>query len=145
MSAPLVNTIEHRKARNLASIAYADRLPEAASVRLFSAQGGTLRAIRYLAKPCGTVGATHGRITLIGGSLDDIVASNGGVSWGEWCDGAGVAISGGRVTDLGGNFTDDGGYLVADPEGVGSWVIGGTSGTQIYYGGLVLLVASLIG
>lgn len=145
MSAGLVNTLEHRAARNLASIALADRRIGLASIRLYAQQGGELRAIRHLAKPCATIRTADSRIILVGGSEADVVANTGGVTWGEWCDAEGVAISAGRVTDQAGSHTDLAGDVVADPEGLGSFVLAGTTGTKVYAGGLVNLYAAAVG
>jgi hypothetical protein len=142
----LINTQAHRAARNAASIALADTGAGNASVRLYSAPGGTLMAVRSLAIPCGTVRPADGRIELV--ALTDspeVALSTGPVTWGEWCDGSGVAISAGRVTDEAGNITDGTGTVVPDPDGVAAFVLGGTTGTQVYAGGLVLLNAALIG
>lgn len=142
----LINTQAHRAARNAASIALADEGVGNASVRLYTTDGGTLLAIRTLAKPCGIVRSSDGRIELAAHSdSTDVAASTGPVTWAEWCDGSGTAISAGRVTDEAGNITDGDGLVVPDPDGLGPFVLGGTSGTQVYAGGLVLLNAALIG
>ena len=59
----LTNTPAHRAARNAASIALADTGAGVASIRLYDAEGGTLLAVRLLAKPCGAVNV-GGRIEL---------------------------------------------------------------------------------
>lgn len=142
----LANTQAHRAARNAASIALADLGAGNASVRLYSAPGGTLMAVRSLAKPCGAVRPSDGRIELA--ALPDsgeVALNTGPVTWGEWCDTFGTAISAGRVTDVDGNITVDG-LVVSDADGVGPFVIGGGEpGTMVYAGGLVLLSAGLIG
>lgn len=141
----LSRTKAHRAARNAASIALADTGPGASSIQLFTTQGGTRLAVRHLAKPCGTVRPADGRIALTMGDTPDIVEAQGGATYAAWCDADGVEISGGRVTDPDGNYTDAAGDLVADPLGVGPFVLGGTAGTVVYLGGLVLLYTGLIG
>ena len=53
------------------------------------------------------------------------------------------------MTDPSGNITDGTGAVVADPDGVGPFVLGNNGGasvgTMVYAGGLVLLYAGLIG
>ena len=67
----LTNTTAHRAARNAASIAMADTGAGVASIKLYVASGGTLLAVRNLAKPCGTVNGA-GRIAL-GAALGGLV------------------------------------------------------------------------
>jgi|GEM_PF-723576 len=146
----LVNTTAHaaarQAARNTASVSLADTGPGNASVRLYTALGGTLLAVRTLSKPCGTIGAApEHRITLAWADTAEVALATGAATWGEWCDGSGVAVSGGRVTDPDGNITDGTGAVVPDPEGLGPFVLGGSAGTMVYLGGLVLLYAGLIG
>ena len=77
--ASLTNTQAHRAARNAASIALADTGAGVASIKLYSApSGGTLLAVRNLAKPCGSVNAA-GRIALAQAVADDLVLLDGGV------------------------------------------------------------------
>lgn len=141
----LTNTQAHRAARNAASIALADAGAGNSSIKLYTALGGTLLATRTLAKPCGTVRPSDGRILLTTGDTTDVVVANGGATHAEWCDGSGVAISAGRVTDTAGNITDGLGAVVPHPDGIGTFVLGGTTGTTLYLGGLVLLNSALIG
>ena len=65
-------------------------------------------------------------------------------AWAEWVSGDGTLLAAGPVTDEDGNISDGvGGTL---PSGdIGPWVLAGTSGTQLYEGGLVLLAVGLIG
>lgn len=141
----LVNTAAHRAARNAASIALADTGAGVASIKLYSASsGGTLLAVRNLAKPCGTVTGA-GRIELAQATADDLVLADGGAAWGEWCDADGVAISAGHVTDENGDYTSAG-VTGPHPSGVGAFVLsGGAAGTQLYAGGIVRLTTALIG
>ncbi|MDP3324249.1 MAG: hypothetical protein Q8S71_11970 [Hydrogenophaga sp.] len=146
----LVNTTAHaaarQAARQAASLALADAGAGNSSVRLYTAAGGTLLAVRTLSKPCGTVGAgPDHRITLAWADTAEVALATGAATWGEWCNGSGVAISAGRVTDPDGNYTDGTGAVVPDPAGVGPFVLGGSTGTMVYAGGLVLLYAGLIG
>lgn len=146
----LINTTAHaavrQAARQAASIALADTGAGNSSVRLYTTLGGTLLAVRTLAKPCGTLGAAPDfRITLAIAETTEVALATGAATWGEWCDGSGVAISAGRVTDPDGNITDGTGAVVPDPLGVGPFVLGGSVGTMVYLGGQVLLYAGLIG
>lgn len=141
----LVNSQAHRAARNAASIALADAGAGNSTIRLYTALGGTLLGTRTLAKPCGTVRLSDGRILLESAESTDVVVATGAVTWAEWCDGGGDAISGGRVTDTAGNITDGTGAAVPHPDGVGTFVLGGSTGTLVYLGGLVLLNAGLVG
>lgn len=145
----LVNTQAHRAARNAASIALADLGASNSVIRVYTALSGTLLATRQLDKPCGTIRPSDGRLVLEMGEATDVAVATGAATWAEWCDGAGVAISAGRVTDPSGNITDGAGNVVADPLGLGAFVLGGsggsTGGTMVYAGGLVLLYAGLIG
>ncbi len=78
----LTNTPAHRAARNAASIALADTGAGVASIKLYDApSGGTLLAVRNLAKPCATVTAA-GRIVLAQAVADDLVLLDDGVI--EW-------------------------------------------------------------
>lgn len=145
MSAQLINSQAHRAARNAASIAHADTGPGNSSVRLYTAQGGTVLAVRTLDRPCGLVRPGDGRIALAQPATNtDVVLASGAATWGEWCDASGVMISAGHVTDEDGNITD-GGALVPHPDGIGPFVLKGSNGTALYAGGLVLLDVALIG
>ena len=145
----LTNTTGHRAARNAASIALADAGAGASTIKLYSEQGGTLRATRTLAKPCGSIRPADGRLVLIASEDADIAEGTGPVTWGAWCDGNGNPLSWGRVTDPDGNITDGSDVVVPDPEGVGPFVLGNldpaVTGTKVYAGGLVILYAGLIG
>ncbi len=143
--AALINAKAHRAARNAASIALADTGAGVACIKLYSApSGGTLLAVRNLAKPCGTVRPADGRIELAQASADDLVLADGGAAWAEWVDAGGTAISSGHVTDATGNYTT-GGAVVPHPSGIGPFVLTGTAGTQLYAGGIVRLTTALIG
>ena len=139
----LINTAAHRAERNVASIALADTGAGVACIKLYSAAGGTLLAVRNLAKPCGIVNA-GGRIELAQATADDLVLADGGAAYAEWCDAGGTAISSGHVTDAAGNYTS-GGAVVPHPDGIGPFVLTGTTGTQLYAGGIVRLTTALIG
>lgn len=140
----LALTLAGRAARNAASIVRADVGPAPSGVRLFTAQGGALLAVRQLAKPSGTVRETDGRIQLLPSSVNDLVLATGAATWGEWCAGDGPALFVGPVTDETGMVSDGSGGLV-DTGGIGPWVLRGTTGTQLYEGGIVLLTTALIG
>lgn len=138
-----------RAARNAASIALADLGAANSSIKLYTAQGGALLATRQLDKPCGSIRPSDGRLVLAMGDAVDVAVATGAATWAEWCDGSGVAVAAGRVTDPAGNITDGSGNVVPDPLGLGAFVLGGsggsTGGTMVYAGGLVLLYAGVIG
>ena len=140
----LTLTQAHRAARNAASIALADTGSGNSSIRLYDAPSGVLLAVRQLDKPCGAVRLADGRIELTQAAIDDVVLQSGGAAWGEWCTGAGVTISAGHVTDASGNTTSAG-TTTAHPSGIGVFVLSGTTGTQLYAGGIVRLATALIG
>lgn len=141
----LALTTAARAARNAASIAQADVGDGAASVRLYNAPGGSLLAVRQLAKPCGALQEADGRIALAASPVNDLVAQSGAAAYAEWvaADGATVLATG-PVTDAQGMVSDGAGGLL-DSGGIGPWVLSGTSGTMLYEGGLVLLDVGLIG
>ena len=114
----------HRAARNQASIDLAG-VGGASTIQLYTEQGGTLLAVRTLAEPCGTITA-EGRIQLLPAAVNDLVAATGTPTWAEWCNGAGVPIAGGAVTD---------------EAGAGPFRLAGT-GTMIIYAGGVVVLAS---
>lgn len=141
----LTLTLAARSARNAATIALADQGGASNSaIRLYTELAGTLLAVRQLAKPCGAVRSEDGRISLVASSVNDLVAATGVATWAEWVSGDGTLLAAGPVTDEDGNISDGvGGTL---PSGdIGPWVLAGTSGTQLYEGGLVLLAVGLIG
>ena len=117
-------TTAHRAARNQASIDLAG-VGGASTIKLYTEQGGTLLAVRTLAEPCGTITA-EGRIQLLPAAVNDLVAATGTPTWAEWCDGAGVAIAGGAVTD---------------EAGAGPFRLEGTGTMIIYEGGVVTLAS----
>ena len=122
-------SVAHRAVRNAASIALADAVAGASSVRIYDAQGGALLGQRTLAKPCGSINA-EGRIVLIAAAAQDLVRVSGAATWAAWCDGAGTPIFWGAVTDEAGD---------------GPFKLRGTSGTMLYAGGAVLLTGALLG
>lgn len=134
-----------RAARNAGMLVRADEGSAHSAIALYSAQGGALLALRHLAKPCGTLREADGRIELLADtSATDLVVASGGATWGEWLAGDGAVLAGGQVTDEEGKATGAGGALV-DTSGTGPWVLKGTSGTQLYEGGAVLLHSAVIG
>lgn len=124
----LAITATHRAVRNQASITLADAGPDPSSIKLYTADGGTLLGTRTLDKPCGTINA-EGRIALQGAAGVDLVAASGEVTWATWCDGSGTAIAAGAVTD---------------EAGAGPFKIKGTLGTLVYEGGVVALSAAAL-
>lgn len=134
-----------RAARNAGMLARADEGTGNSRIVLYAASGGDTLAVRQLAKPCGTVRVTDGRIELLADTAaTDLVQATGGATWGEWLSGDGVVLAAGQVTDEAGKATGVGGALV-DTGGIGPWVLKGTSGTQLYEGGAVLLHSAVIG
>lgn len=145
MNITLAHQAARNQAANAASIALADAGAGNSTLKFYSAEGGTLRATRTLAKPCGVVRLSDGRIELADAGAPDVVVTTGGVGWVEWCSGTGAAIAASRVTDLAGNVTNGSGATVPDPLGVAEFQLGGTAGTMVYTGGLVLLNSVLLG
>jgi hypothetical protein len=141
----LVLTQDARAARNAASIELADAGPGVSSIKLYTSEGGTLLAVRKLAKPCGTVRSADGRIQLSAATDNDVVTATGAATWGEWvaADDATVLATG-QVTDQDGNVSDGAGGLTPTGD-AGPWVLQGTAGTLLYEGGLVLLGTGLVG
>lgn len=140
----LTLTKDARAARNAGSIAQADAGTGNSAIKLYTAQGGTLLAVRQLDKPSGTVRPADGRIQLVIGPVNDVVAATGAATWGEWHAADGTVLATGMVTDQDGNVSDGVGGLTPTGD-VGPWVLQGTTGTQLYEGGLVLLITGLIG
>lgn len=133
-----------RAARNAATIAQADAGTANSAVHLYTAQAGTLLAVRQLAKPCATLRQDDGRIQLQASATNDLVIASGPATWAEWLAGDGTVLATGPVTDETGAISDGiGGTLPSG--GIGPWVLAGTSGTQLFEGGLVLLSTGLIG
>jgi len=121
-------TTAHRSARNQASIDLADAGAAASSIKLYTAEGGTLLGTRTLAKPCGTINGA-GRIVLQLSAAQEMVAADGIATWAEWCDGDGTPIATGAVTD---------------ETGAGPWILEGAAGTQVYAGGVIGLSATAL-
>lgn len=129
MSGVIAVTVAHRAVRNQASIDLAD-IGGPSTIKLYTEQGGTLLGVRTLAQPCGTITA-EGRIQLMPAAVNDLVAATGTPTWAEWCNGAGVAIAGGAVTD---------------EAGAGPFRLKGSGTMIIYEGGVVALdLPSLLG
>lgn len=133
-----------RAARNAATIALADEGSAPSTIRLYTAEGGTLLAERKLDKPCGSVRPADGRIQLTASAANDLVAATGIATWGQWHAGDGTLLATGPVTDTEGNVSDGQGGTTPSGD-TGPWILAGTSGTQLYEGGLVLLQSGLIG
>ena len=121
-------TTAHRAARNAATIATADTGAGNSSIKLYTAEGGTLLGTRTLAKPCGVINGA-GRIVLQLSAAQEMVAADGTATWAEWCDGDGDPIATGAVTD---------------ETGAGPWVLEGAAGTQVYAGGVIGLSATAL-
>ena len=121
-------TTAHRAARNQASIDMADAGAGNSSIKLYTAEGGTLLGTRTLAKPCGVINGA-GRIVLQLSAAQEMVAADGTATWAEWCNGDGDPIATGTVTD---------------ETGAGPWMLEGTAGTQVYAGGVIGLSATAL-
>ena len=121
-------TAAHRAARNAATIAIADAGAGNSSIKLYTAEGGTLLGTRTLAKPCGTINGA-GRIVLQLSAAQEMIAADGTATWAEWCNGDGDPIASGTVTD---------------ETGSGPWILEGTAGTQVYAGGVIGLSATAL-
>ena len=121
-------TTAHRAARNAATVATADAGAGNSSIKLYTAEGGTLLGTRTLAKPCGVINGA-GRIVLQLSAAQEMVAADGIATWAEWCDGDGTPIATGAVTD---------------ETGAGPWVLEGAAGTQVYAGGVIGLSATAL-
>ena len=121
-------TTAHRAARNAATVATADAGAGNSSIKLYTAEGGTLLGTRTLAKPCGVINGA-GRIVLQLSAAQEMVAADGTATWAEWCDGDGDPIATGAVTD---------------ETGAGPWVLEGAAGTQVYAGGVIGLSATAL-
>ena len=133
----------NRAARNAATIARADEGAGNAAIRLYTARGGTLLATRTLGKPCGTVRPADGRLQLAPHSAVDLVLATGAATWGVLHAADGAPLYEGPVTDQAG-FAGVAG-AAEDTGNIGPWVLSGTSGTQLYEGGVVTLTTGLIG
>ena len=116
-------TVDHRKARNQATIDLADSGPNPSSIKLYSEKGGTLMAVRKLAKPCAVL-TVEGFISLHVAAANDLALITGAPTWGEWCDGNGNKIAGGLVTAA---------------DGPGPFQLSGAANGMVYEGGTVLL------
>ena len=130
-------------ARNAATIARADDGAGNATIRLYTAHGGTLLATRTLGKPCAAVRPADGRLQLAPHSAVDLVLATGAPTWGVLHAADGAPLYEGPVTDEAG-FAGPAG-AAADTGNIGPWVLRGTSGTQLYEGGVVALATGLIG
>lgn len=139
----LTITTAARAARNAGAIARADDGAGKASIRLYTGAGGTLLATRTLAKPCAAVRPADGRIELADSADVDLVAATGAAMWADWVAADGTVLAGGLVTDEAG-FAGAAGSAT-DTGDVGPWVLAGTSGTQLYAGGVVALTSGVIG
>lgn len=85
-------------------------------------------AVRSLSKPCGVLTA-EGYISLQMAATNDLAVLTGAPTWGEWCDGTGVAIVGGAVTPA---------------DGPGPFRMSGAANGMVYEGGIVLLATPAI-
>ena len=121
--ATLEVTLDHRKARNQASITLADHGGGPATLKLYSERNGILMAVRTLAKPCGVL-TTEGRISLQMAAVNDLALITGTPTWAEWCDGNGTKIAGAPVTDK---------------DGAGPFKLSGAANGMVYEGGAILL------
>lgn len=124
----LLITTAHQAARNAASVALADGGPGQSTLRLYDSADVYLGAC-LLAKPCAEV-QPDGTLVLLPAVEPEIAVASGAAVRLEWCDGAGVSIASGTVSELGGG---------------GDFELVGASGTQVYAGAQVLLQSVVIG
>lgn len=124
----LAITQGHQAARNAASVAYADSGAGNSRLRLYDGADVFLGAC-LLAKPCAELQA-DGTLLLLPSPDPEIAVASGVAVRVEWCDGAGVVIAYGTVTDAAGD---------------GDFRLVGADGTQIYAGAQVLLQGVVIG
>ena len=118
----LTISVAHNNARLNATIATADAGAGKSRIRLYDASDVLLATVT-LAKPCGSIVSDKLVLTQDNPTADMIVATGTAVR-ADWINGAGVSIGGGAVTDNAGD---------------GPFKLGGTSGTSLYAGGLVVL------
>ena len=138
----LTLTPANRAARNAATLARADDGPGNAAIHIYTASGGTLLAVRTLAKPCGAV-TEAGRLALAQHADPELVAATGAATWAELVAADGAVLYQGQVTDEAG-FAGPAGAATSTGD-TGPWVLSGSDGTQLYEGGLVALTTALIG
>lgn len=117
----------HALARLQATVAFADSGPGASVVRLYDA-GVQLLATLTLTKPCGTITA-GGTLQLTQATAGELILVSGLAATGEWVTSDGKLVGHGLVTDEAGD---------------GHFKLLGTSGTQLYAGGLAILGETLI-
>lgn len=126
-------TLEHRAARNQATIDLADRGSSNSRICMYDAPGAgrVLLATVLLAKPCGTLNAS-GQIVLQQDASEQLATGDGQPTWGEWEDGDGAMVASGAVTIS----TGSGPFTLA----------GAAPGTtQVYAGAVITLGESILG
>jgi hypothetical protein len=139
----LALTVAARVARNAGLIAAADDGEINATIRIYASQGGTLLAVRTLDKPCGAIRPADGRIVLAVDAATELVTTTGAATWAEWVAADDTVLAAGQVTDEAGYAGAAG--SATDTGDIGPWVLSGTSGTQLYAGGVVALTSGVIG
>lgn len=139
----LALTAAARAVRNAALIDAADDGVGRATLQIYTSQGGTLLATRTLDKPCGTIRPADGRIELAVDAGTELVTTTGAATWAEWVAADDTVLAAGQVTDEAGYAGAVG--SATDTGDIGPWVLSGTSGTQLYAGGVVALTSGVIG
>lgn len=139
----LALTTDARAVRNAALIDVADDGAGNATLQIYTSQGGALLATRTLSKPCGTIRPADGRIVLAVDAGTELVMATGAAGWAEWVAADDTVLAAGQVTDEAGYAGAAG--SATDTGDIGPWVLSGTSGTQLYEGGVVALTSGVIG
>ena len=105
-----------------ATVAFADAGSANACIAVYDATENLLVTIQ-MAKPCGTV---TGGVLQLHQQLPsgDLIAETGIATHADWFAGNGSLVARGSVSD---------------ESGVGPFILGGTSGTQLYAGGRAIL------
>ena len=117
----------HALSRLQATLEFADSGPAASTIKLYD-MAEQLLATLTLTRPCGTI-LEAGYLQLTQAQAGQMIMATGQVVRGVWSTSDGRLIARGDVTDEGGN---------------GAFRLLGSSGTQLYAGGLVILGETLI-
>ncbi|MFD2755036.1 hypothetical protein [Comamonas terrae] len=117
----------HALVRLQATQVFADSGPGASTVKLYDA-AEQLLATLTLTRPCGTI-TEAGYLQLTQAQAGELILASGVAVYGVWGTSDGRMVARGDVTD---------------EAGAGVFRLLGTSGTQLYAGGLVILGETLI-
>lgn len=120
--ADFVISASHNQARQQATISFADAGANPSRIEFYNA-ADLLLAVATLAKPCGVI--TGGYIRLAQAApAGDMIAIDGIAVRAQWISGANQLVASGPATD---------------EAGEGPFIIQGTSGTQLYAGGRLII------